>query len=440
MAHSNLPPRLMKTVRPPPYILIVDTDRDRIARTARECADVLPAQLVIVRNGDDAVRMLTQFGPPAILIAALSLPGRDGLAVIDALRRVDESAGVIAWAADRELREYAACRLGSSHAKVLGPAAAPAVLRKCIDSMLRQDAAADENGVSSTDDRSGQGWSDLAARAQQLLGVDGAAVYARTGAPEEYRLSVVWTSDAPMPSIPELLPGALEDIIAGGAPRVWPDLASEPRFGAAGSTFHETVRTLAIAPIRRDRETVGALCAFDVKPYALRQADVDALTVIAAGTSASRPVVRRATSSPPMDRDVARTVIPRELARVRREQLSMSVVLFAATPRVAHGSELPSRLAPASVGDLLAQAVRGNDLVVRWTDSAVLLVLTGVGDGVARRVAERVRAVVETNAAHRVAVSGAVTEMQASDSFDAIVARAEERLQVAVQDGRPRIA
>jgi CheY-like chemotaxis protein len=442
MAHSNLPRgAAVKTARPAPYILIVDTDRDRIGRAARECADVLPAQLVIVRNGDDAVRMLTQFGPPALLIAALSLPGRDGLSVIDALRRVDESAGVIAWAADRELREYAACRLGSGHTKVLGPAASPAVLRKCLDSMLhRDDDATDERRGASTDERFVENWSDLAARAQQLLGVAGSAVYAKAGRHAEYRLSVVWTSDAPMPSIPELLPAVLEDIIAGGAARVWPDLANEPTLAVAGSTFYETVRSLAIVPIRRGGETVGALCAFDSKPHALRQSDVDTLDAIAALTSASRPVLRRPVSSPPMDRDAARAIIPRELARVRREQLSMSVVLFAATPRAADGAEPLSPAAPASVGDLLAQAVRGNDLVIRWSDSAVLLVLTGVGGGVARRVAERVRAVVETNAANRVAVSGAVTELQTSDSFEATVARAEERLQTAVQDGRPRIA
>jgi len=423
------------TIWPAPYVLIVDTDADRIARTVRECAELLPTQLHIARDGDDAIRMLTQLGPPTLLIAALSLPGRDGLSVIDALHRVDKSAGVIAWAADRELREYAACRLANSHARVLGSAASPAVLRRCLDSMQhRQDGTADEGRDPSTDsDRLEENWSDLAARAQQLLGVAGAAVYARAAGEGEYRLSVVWTSDAPMPSIPELLPAVLEDVITGGTARVWPDLADEPRFRLAGSTFYETMRSLAIVPIRRDGETAGALCAFDSKPQALRESDVDALNAIAARTFVPHPVLRRARTSPPMDRDVAQVVIPRELARARREQLSLSVVLFAATPRLPQGAEL------LSVGDMLAQAVRGNDLVIRWTDSEALLLLT-VGGGVARRVAERVRAVVETNAANRVAVSGAVTEVRTSDSFEATVARAAERLQVAVKDGRPRIA
>src|SRR5262249_7194275 len=220
--------------------------------------------------------------------------------------------------------------------------------RRCLDSMLRRhDGAADEERDSSTDgDRLEENWSDLAERAQQVLGVAGAAVYARTGGQAEYRLAVVWISEAPIPSIPELLPAVLEEIIAGGAARVWPDLADEARLGLTGSTFYGSVRSLAIVPIYRDGETAGALCAFDPRPQALRQSDVEKMTAIAARTPLPHAVLRRTTSSAPMDRDTARAVIPRELARVRRDQLSLSVVLFAATPRAPHGAELPS---PASV-------------------------------------------------------------------------------------------
>jgi GAF domain-containing protein len=443
MTHTPQPPRSggAASFRPASYILVADTDADRIARAVRESAEAAPMPIMVARDGDDAIRMLSQFGAPRLLIAALSLPVRDGLSVIEALRRTDESAGVIAWATDRELREYAAYRLGSTHAKLLGPTAPPPVLRRCIDSMLHPRSSADDEHAAppAATDHVDENWSDLAARAQRQLGVAGAAVYSRAGGRAgEYRLSVVWTSDAPMPSMPELLPAVLEDIIAGGAARVWSDLADEPRLRAAGLTFSETVRSLAIVPIHRDGETAGALCAFDSRPQALREADLATMSAIASGTALAQLAARRTAAAPPMDRDVARVVIPRELARVRREQLSLSVVLFAATPRLAHGTELPP--APPPVGEILAQAVRGNDLVVRWTESEVLLVLTGVAGGVARRIAERVRATVETNAAHRVVVSGAVTELRTSDSFESTVARAAERLQSAVQDGRPRIA
>jgi CheY-like chemotaxis protein len=450
MALINQPPRpgAANAIRSTSYVLIVDTDADRIAKAVRECSDVLPTQLLIARDGDDAVRMLTQFGPPAILIVALTLPGKDSLAVIEALRSVDEGAAIIAWADDRELREYAASRLANSRAKVLGTCASPAVLRRSLDALLRgrSGAAGDDRRVSPQRVPQSENWSDLAERAQKLLGVAGAAVYARVDGETQYRLSVVWSSDAPMPPIPDLLPSAVDKIIAGGPGHVWADLANEPGLASDTPAYHESMRSLAIVPIVRDGDIAGALCAFDLKPHALGQPELNRLGALAGGAAIADAVLSRALSvappptSLPLERDVARWVIPRELARVRREQLSLSVILFAATPRAPQNVELSALVTPPSIGEALARAVRGNDLVVRWTDSAVLLVLTGVGGGVARRVAERVRTVVEMNAANRIAVSGAVTELRTIDSFEATVARAAERLRVAVQDGQPRIA
>lgn len=422
------------------YVLITDHDGDRIARTVRECVDVLPAPIIVVRDGDDAIRMLAQFGPPTLLVTSLLLPGKDGLSVIEALRRIDDTAAVIAWAGDRDVREYAACRVANVCTKVLGPVVSPAVLRRCLDSVLQRQAATppDDGSVSAGADRDRENWSALAERAQQALGVAGTAVYAKAGGDAKYQLSVVWTSDAPMPSIPELLPGALEEVIADGTPRIWPDLADEPRLGMARLAFDASVRSLVVVPIRRGGETLGALCAFDSRPQTLRQSDVDTLIAMMRSPLVATPVARRGLASPPIDRQAAQVVISREVARVRREKQSLSVILFAASPRLSHEAEVAST-APVSVSDTLAQAVRGNDLVVRWTDSEVLLVLTGVNGGVARRIAERVRSIVESSMANRVAVSGAVTELRTTDSFEATVARAEQRLQ-AVHDGDPPIA
>ena len=426
---------------PASYVLIADTDGDRIARTVRECVDALPVRLVVARDGDDAIRMLGQFGPPALLVASLSLPGKDGLAVIEALRKVDDTAAVIALAGDREMREYAACHVANTRTRVLGRDASSTVLRRCLETLLQRPASAagDEAGAAPEVGRDEENWSALAARAQRELGVAGTAVYEKTKGHAKYRLSVVWTSDAPMPSIPELLPGVLEEVIADGDARIWPDVADEPRFGIAASKLSTTVRSLAIVPIRRGGETVGALCAFDSKPQAIRDSDADKLFALVSMTRNAKPApaARRGTPSPPIDRDTARAVIPREVARVRREKQSLSVILFAASPRRPHDPEMST--ADRAVSELLAHAVRGNDLVVRWTDSEVLLVLTGVSGGVARLIAERVRAIVETNTANRVAVSGAVTELRNSDSFEATVARVEERLH-AVREGDPRIA
>ena len=93
------------------YVLIVDTDADRITAAVRGCGDALPAPAIVARSGDDAARILVQLGPPAVLMIALALPDRDGLSVIESLRRVDADAAVIAWAAERDLREFATNRL-----------------------------------------------------------------------------------------------------------------------------------------------------------------------------------------------------------------------------------------------------------------------------------------------------------------------------------------
>jgi GGDEF domain-containing protein len=79
-----------------------------------------------------------------------------------------------------------------------------------------------------------------------------------------------------------------------------------------------------------------------------------------------------------------------------------------------------------TAGDVLASAVRGNDVVIRWTTSEVLVVLAGVCGGVAERVAERIRGVVETRSANRIAVSGDVTELRTTDSLEDIVERARQ--------------
>jgi CheY-like chemotaxis protein len=413
------------------YVLIADTNSDRIARTVRECVETLPVRLLVARDGDDAVRMVAQLGAPMISIVALSLPGKDGLSVIDALRRLDDGAAIVAFADDRELREFTACRLSNARVKILGAGVQPAVLKRVLESMLHRTADVERghpNSLRDLDRPKDEDWSVLAERAREALSADGAAVYAKTGDDDQYRLSVIWTPDSPMPSIPEELPALLEQVIEDGASRVWPDAANEGGFGSAGATLIESLRSLAIVPIRRGAEIAGALCAFDSRPRAIRESDVDTLMAIARSGFGSTAVVRRRLTSSPVDRDVAGAAIAQEVARARREQVSLSVILLAASLRSPQGAEAPAASASVSVTDMFAGGVRGSDLIVRWTNSEILLVLVGVGAGLARRIAERIRTIAETNGSNRVAVSGAVSELRTADSFDAMVARAEERL------------
>jgi DNA-binding NarL/FixJ family response regulator len=381
------------------YVLIVDADADHIAAAVRGCGDALPVPAVVARSGDDAARILLQLGPPAVMMIALALPDRDGLSVIESLRRVDADAAVIAWGADRDLREYAANRLARTRAKVLSRSLSPEVCRRCVDALLQESNTSRAPKALSLEDGE-ENWLDLAETARQRLGAVGAATYTKPCGAAEYTVSVSWMPEAPMLNFPTILSSALEEVTAGGVAKSWTDPVDDPA----------ALRSLAIVPIRRGREVAGALCLFDCEPHAFRQDDLETLRVIA-----EQPTARRGVPALPMEREAADAIIRRELARVGRDRRPLSVILFATTGR--------ENDAPA-VDDILATVVRGNDLIVRWTTSEVLVVLAGADNGVAERVAERIGDVVETKAADRLVVSRAVTELAAAESFEDTIAKA----------------
>ena len=65
--------------------------------------------------------------------------------------------------------------------------------------------------------------------------------------------------------------------------------------------------------------------------------------------------------------------------------------------------------------------------------------LTGLSVTDARHVAERVRAVMQAGAGHRVSVSGGVAELLADETFEVVVARANEKVRVARERGHNRV-
>src|SRR5262249_1039327 len=101
-----------------------------------------------------------------------------------------------------------------------------------------------------------------------------------------------------------------------------------------------------------------------------------------------------------LDRRDGNLAIARELARVRREQRNLSVILFgvdstavsADALREAHGDPV------ATVAETLTGAVRGSDLAIKWSREELLVVLAGLNAAEARRVAERVRAAMQAGA------------------------------------------
>jgi len=144
-----------------------------------------------------------------------------------------------------------------------------------------------------------------------------------------------------------------------------------------------------------------------------------------------------------LDRRDGTLAIARELARVRREQRSLSVILFgvdsmsavtAETLRESHGDLV------ATVAETLTGAVRGSDLAIRWGREELLVVLAGLNADEARRVAERVRAAMQAGARYPVAVSGGVAELLAEDTFESVMARANEQARLAKARGHNRVS
>ena len=408
------------------YVIVGDTDAARTGAAVRECAELLPYRIVVSRDGDDLGRIVEEFGPPTLLIAALSLPGRSVLSIVERLLRADEELPVILWSGDRDLRELARSVLGARNVRLLRPSASTAALHACVEAVRqRHDATAADDGVPQ------EGLQDLAERARRRLGVEGAAVYGRCGDGPTYRVAVAWMPDTPMPNLPPLLPPAVEMAISSGDAMVWPDLASDGGL-PHDATGTDVVRSLAVVPLIRDGRPAGALCVFDGKARTLSEGDLSVLAALSGGVL---PTTRPSDDAPkPIDAQLADVVVRRELARARRERLSMSVVLFGA-----HGDG-QAPVGVDAVSATVARAVRGNDLVMRWNESLVAVILTGVPTHVARQVAERVRMAVEVSAANATGVSGAVAELQPTDSFETAVTRASERLRLIVRGGQPRIA
>jgi diguanylate cyclase (GGDEF)-like protein len=131
----------------------------------------------------------------------------------------------------------------------------------------------------------------------------------------------------------------------------------------------------------------------------------------------------------------------RELARARREERSVSVVMFSVSSDGPAQPGLAAREdAAALVARTLIKVIRESDLPIRWAGDEVLLVLPGLGLDGARRVAERVRAALQAGTGHRAAVSAGVAELMAAEGFGALVTRAHERVRLALEHGHNRVA
>jgi two-component system, cell cycle response regulator len=147
-----------------------------------------------------------------------------------------------------------------------------------------------------------------------------------------------------------------------------------------------------------------------------------------------------------LNRRGGQQAIAREISRALRDRTPLSFVLLDIDHfkkvNDTHGHAAGDRVL-AHVSELLARAIRGYDLAVRWGGEEFLVVLPGVPRLKALVVAERVRIAVSALAVQDlppVTISAGVAELQPTDtSADAAIVRADETLYRAKSTGRNRV-
>jgi diguanylate cyclase (GGDEF)-like protein len=299
---------------------------------------------------------------------------------------------------------------------------------------------------------------ELVEKARSVSAAAGVAVYLKGAGKAQFRASLSWASDAGLPDTPSYVPHVFDWVLESGDALVLPDLAAQPVSSLPPSTFQDVVRGLVAVPIVGDTgQTIGTICVFDIRPLTLGGAEVEALKAIGRGISLHHPPVRppaadhretRATEPEfldavgLLDRRGGDLAISRELARARREQAQLSVILFDvdASRAKEQGASSSAPDALATVGETLTKGIRGSDLAIRWSREELLAVLPGLGVAGARQVAERVRAAMQAGGSHRVAVSAGVAELVADEPFESVVWRANERVRAAREGGHNRVA
>ena len=449
-----------------PYVLVADAREDR-ASFCREAVAGLQRGLLITRDGEQAMRAITQFGAPALLIVDLALPAQDGFSMIEAVRRREgRQPPIIAWTSSRAMREYAASRFRGLDVHVIADTTSPSAMRATILHVLDPQPAA-ATPQRSDPDALRKRMADLANRAHQLCGTPGVAIYLRASGEAKFRASFGWQSDDLMPNSPSHLPRAFDRITQTGESIFIPDTTLGGPAGWSGES-DDAVRGLAGVPIVENRQVLGAICVFDTRPLSLTEGTMTALRSLgqmafelpravpplpAVGfrdRAADRAPVERAVSEPDpwlgdaewplvlLERQGGEFAVARERARARREGHQLSVILFDLAAAQA-GEQTIDEDTLDSVTETLLRAIRQSDLPIRWSGSELLVVLPGLADPQARIVAERVRAALHAGARYRLAISGGVVELQADERFGDVVARARQRVAIARGRGHNRV-
>jgi CheY-like chemotaxis protein/GGDEF domain-containing protein len=439
-----------------PYVLVADAD----GRRTSVCIEAIAAHgtgVLVAKTGDEAIGVLRGFGTPLLLIVDLLLPGRDGFSVIEAVRQTEhDRTAILAWSSARELREFAVSRLAGMDVRVLRGTVAPMVIQNTIDHLLaaRKTVETAEQSQATAAETVYATMSELSEKARQLSHAAGVAVYFRDAPDQRFRSTATWVPDEPTPRSLDPLPIALNRILETHEAMVMMDLAANRAPGAPNLAPDE-LHSLIAVPIAGagSGEIAGMLCVFDIKPLALGNSEIAALKALGARGATRRiasvplrvalPSLDRqsepqpADSSSPatphrvalLDRQVGALAVSREMERARREQRRLSVVVLdvASASPGARIERIEGRDLVDSAGQTVARMIRGYDLAIRWSHDELVVVLPGVAEHEAGRVADRVRAAIRAGTGSHYAVNGSVAELNDESTLESVLMKASAK-------------
>ena len=469
---AGLPPEVMRhgatspgqSISELPYMLIADPSEARSA-TYREHAERARLGLLVARDGGQALRVMQQFGPPVMLVVDMASRAMGGVALLEWLHQKRAPTFVMAFSSSVTLKRYVSTTSAASQTVVLRPDASPSLVRSTLTTAVARPTGATPTGGAilrapdPADLRSCV--ASLAARARRIFDVSGVAVYLKDAQGNGVRCSVSWASDELPSHIEERLARVATEVIATGEP------VALGRVGASPVRSVEVAAdspSIFATPLRLRSQVVGAICAFAEQPLALTEEaiymfreignaaippEVEAAPVPApsenpqanAGFSERRPAGGPEWQPTLLERQRGEFEVARELARSRREERQLSIVLFDISG-LSQGEDHATVDAAtiASIADTLIRVIRPSDLPIQWSSKELLLVLPGLTGDDARAVAERVRAAMQAASRHRLAVSGGVAELERNEQFPDVVERARERVMLALSRGHNRVS
>jgi len=454
------------------YAIIADGNLAR-AIGYRDTLEHLPLQIIVTRDGREALEILARHGAPLLLVADVSLPQVDGFALVRAMRQLGPTgrAAAIVMSSFDELRALATSFQPELEIfGVLRHSVSPTEFKGVVEAALEsldsavRPSAEDRLLVASMDKPVETIVGRAVSECVEAFPEFAVTLYVQLGERKWFRSAL--KSPAGLSTFPSL-PALVRRVFESGETLILPDVATMPPWDERSGPTSQGFIATPIGPTR-DR-SVGVLYLSGSGPLQLPAYELDLLQGIARRTGlALRPHVPALAGTPAMvrlsqeqferlsreamedpltgltNRHGAEIAMGRELARAKRDRRSLSLAMIDVDDfkqvNDSQGHAVGDRVL-RSVARIATDCVRASDLVVRWGGDEFLLVLPSVTVNGAREIAERIRSRIETAASEPagVTISAGACEVAPGDDLASALIEADLMLHRAKIDGRNRV-